>query len=116
MNLQNPKAFIPFRDKTLTIRVSSPTRAKSDSVQVLANVIKGNPYQMSVGSAAMSEMWSVSFETSEYLGRFPVTRGSIIEDDTLSRAWPRMTVQGVYTCGSETVLLCSGDQPAGGRK
>ena len=116
MNLKNPKAFIPFRDKTLTLRVSNPTRSESDSVIVLANVIKGNPYQMSVGSAAMSEMWSVSFEAASYVGRFPVSRGSIIEDDTLSREWPRLTIQGVYACGSETVLLCSADQPAGGRK
>jgi hypothetical protein len=116
MNLKNPKAFIPFRDKQLTLRVSNPTRSESDSVIVSANVIKGNPYQMSVGSAAMAEMWSVSFETEAYVGRFPVTRGSFVEEDTLSRAWPKLTVQGVYTCGSETVLLCSADQPAGGRK
>jgi len=116
MNLKNPKAFIPFRDSLLTIRVSNPTRSEADSVNVQASVMKGNPYQMSVGSAAMSEMWSVSFEAAKYLGRFPVSRGSIVEEDTLSRAWPKLTVQGVYSCGSETVLLCSGDQPAGGRK
>lgn len=116
MNLKNPKAFTPFHDKTLVIRVSNPTRSECDRVQVSASVIKGNPYQMSVGSAAMAEMWTVSFDAASYVARFPLSRGNIIEDDMQDREWQRLTVQGVYTCGSETVLLCSADQPAGGRK
>lgn len=109
MQLANPVAFTPFLSSTVVVRLMRRAGV-GDTLKLNASVVAGDPYQVTSGDAAACSQYSVSIKTSDIVSPSAIVQGSVIDADPIANAWPKLTVQRVYSLGGMTILNCSANE------
>jgi len=89
------RAFRPLAKETVTFRLSGETRAEpvdgGAKCRALVRLVNANAEN--VGSMKAGEHWVVRFVASDLKSFTNVAKGTVIEADRVSNAWPQLTVQ-----------------------
>lgn len=111
MKLDNPGAFVPLMDRTIVVKINAGHKSE-DILTMSACVRVSAPDGATTGLSSNSEKWTVTLKESDWLSPRPATRGTIIEEDKINFAYPKLTVQHVNKLGGLIVFECSANELA----
>jgi len=109
--------FDPIYTERIRIRIGNVNAgAPNDVAECRACVMQADPNAETQGQAKKTEKWVVLIPETEVMSFNKIAIGSVIEADTIKRAWPLMSVQKrPYMLAGDYVLECSARE-LGGRK